>query len=151
MTTESTQQNSTYVPDATCTLGATQTNITVKEAARRLGISRSSAYRIDRHGGPFRFIIDGRRIFIDQASLESHIASITGAGAIKIPNHAESKQPLPQSVGEPCNQPQVDEPPCAPSETLTPTASLPVSRSEGQRGLIMRQRRQAFIAYYTFS
>jgi excisionase family DNA binding protein len=55
--------------------------ISVKEAAQRLGVSKSTVYRIDRKNGPFRFVNDGRRIFIELASLENHM----GVAAVSEP------------------------------------------------------------------
>jgi hypothetical protein len=55
--------------------------IRVGQAVPRLGVSKSTVYRINRKLGPFRFVLDGRRIFIGQASFESHLADIRGMRA----------------------------------------------------------------------
>ena len=50
--------------------------ITVKDAARRLGVSKNTVYRFDRNNGPFRIVVDGRRIFIEKVSFEAYMANI---------------------------------------------------------------------------
>ena len=50
--------------------------ITVKDAARRLGVSKSTVYRFDRDDGPLRFIVDSRPILIENDSFETHLANI---------------------------------------------------------------------------
>jgi hypothetical protein len=50
--------------------------LTVKQGAERLGVSRSSAYRIKRVDGPFLFFRVGRRIFIDAPSFETYLGHV---------------------------------------------------------------------------
>jgi hypothetical protein len=51
--------------------------ISVKEAARRLGVSVSTVYRADRMGGPIRFLSATRPIMIDLGSFETHLDNIS--------------------------------------------------------------------------
>lgn len=69
------QRYSTRVLHSDGSQGSQPNLITVKDAARRLGASRTTVYRIDRNDGPFRFVVDGRRIFIENASFEAFLAN----------------------------------------------------------------------------
>jgi excisionase family DNA binding protein len=131
--------------------GAQPNRLTAKEAAHRLGVSLSTIYRIDREHGPFRFVLDGRRIFIDQASLELHLANIRGVHADDGAHAVASFPPCPRPATEVQTQPQIAEPMIETFETMTPQASLPASGSGGQRDLIMRARSgPCIITYQSF-
>lgn len=127
---------------------ARPTVITVNQAAQRLGVSRSTVYRINRVCGPFLFIVDGRRIFIDVSSFELHLASIIGVHADDDSPRAESIRQILQPANEPKAESQVHESPIEMSETAGPGASLPASTSCGQRELIMRDRTGPCIICY---
>ena len=75
MAQEPFQGNTTCIGDGVASHCSQPNLITVKDAARRLGASRTTVYRIDRNDGPFRFVVDGRRIFIESASFESFLAN----------------------------------------------------------------------------
>jgi hypothetical protein len=53
--------------------GVRSAAITIKNAAQQLGISLSTAYRFNREEGPLKFILNGRRIFIDRVSFDSYL------------------------------------------------------------------------------
>lgn len=136
------------VLDAVDAQSARPSRITVKEAALRLCVSKSTAYRIDRTNGPFRFIVEGRRIFIDSASFESHLANIRGIRADDCPLQVESVLPCHEPAEGPEMQSQIDELQVNTVATAIPSGSLPDSRSGGQRELTMRQCHQPFIVFY---
>jgi hypothetical protein len=69
------QGNSTRILHPAASHRSQPNLITVKDAARRLGVSKSTVYRIDRNDGPFRFVVDSRRIFIESASFETFLAN----------------------------------------------------------------------------
>jgi hypothetical protein len=46
----------------------------VKEAARRMQKNPSTIYRMRRRPGPLRFVLDGRRIYIELESLETFLS-----------------------------------------------------------------------------
>ena len=72
-----------YIPGS---LGSQPLLITVKDAARRLGVSKSTVYRFDRSHGCLRFVIDGRRVFIEEASFETYLANANRRkGGIDLP------------------------------------------------------------------
>ena len=49
--------------------------ISVKEAARRLNRSPNTIYRVNRTGGPFPIVKDGRRVWVEEAGFEAFIAT----------------------------------------------------------------------------
>jgi hypothetical protein len=51
---------------------------TVKEAASRAGKSISRLYKMDRQYGPFRFVLRGRRVFVDVDSFELYLSNLDG-------------------------------------------------------------------------
>jgi hypothetical protein len=120
--------------------------ISVKEAAQRLGVSRSKAYRIDRKNGPFRFVIEGRRIFIDLASFETHV------------NRESDPQPPLQTCDERslCFQegtagrtdPEKREVLAAAPQASPSSQSASPLPSCGQRDLIMPEPNRPFIVMY---
>ena len=128
---------------------SSQNRLSVREVARRLGKSLSYVYRLDREHGPFQFIVEGRRIYIDAASFADYLANLqaTGLGAVA------AKAPENLAVPPAESDPVVD---CAqqPVPNSTPPASgppkFPIPRTwSGQRDLVMRPGRQAFIVDYS--
>lgn len=125
--------------------------ISVTEAAQRLGVSKSTVYRIDRKNGPFRFVAEGRRIFIDLASFEIQLTSTQGS---------EPEPPLQTDGGQHiCPQERDAEgadletreaPTVAPQAAPT---SDPVSLVTwcGPRERIIPKRGPAFVVYYSLS
>jgi excisionase family DNA binding protein len=113
--------------------------ITVKEAAMRLGVSRSTVYRADREHGPLRFFMDGRWISIDLASLESFQARIKrNPGSDKL-QRVEGVWPGQRTEDESVSQFMGDALGIEPSETTLPSPPISESRSGGQRELNMRE------------
>jgi excisionase family DNA binding protein len=51
------------------------TGVSVKDAAMKLGVSRSTVYRMNRAHGPLRFVRRGRRVFIDVLEFNRYIQS----------------------------------------------------------------------------
>ena len=148
MTTEPSRSKSKNLMGVADAQSARPALVTVKEAAQRLGVSRSKVYRIDREIGPFRFVVDGRWIFIDQASLESHIANSRDSRTDDGLPRAGSVLPCHQPGTESDSQSEIDEPRFSATETATPSASLPTSCRGGQRELIMREHPQPFVVFY---
>jgi excisionase family DNA binding protein len=150
MTTETCRTNSSNLVDAAEGQSALTAVISVKEAAQRLGVSRSTVYRIDREIGPFRFIVDGRRIFIDEESLESHIANDicnrTDDGLPKVGSVVPCQQPAKKSDA----QSETDELQLTAPEMAKLNASLSTSTRQGQRDLIMREHRHSFAFFYIY-
>jgi hypothetical protein len=123
-------------------------HLTVKAAAQRLRKSLSTVYRIDRKNGPFRFVIDGRRVFIDADSLESYLDSIEGI-------HADDGGQEIECVPSPLHQlTQVISPsPNSVREIKTPTVATPIVplpplKAGGQRELVMNQSLGFYIVQY---
>jgi hypothetical protein len=120
------------------------TQLTVKAAAQRLRKSPSTVYRIDRKNGPFRFVIDGHRVFIDAESFAAYLSGIDGIRGDDGREVSECLQP----AQEPAEQAGVPSANGAMEKTkstsaATPTFPVPASGSEGQRELIIRQRQWA--------
>jgi hypothetical protein len=139
MTTKLGKINSKSILNAAAAQSTRSTVITAKQAAQRLGVSRSTIYRVDRVRGPFQFIIDGRRIFIDLTSFASHLADIRGIRADDDPLRVESMVQYQHPANEPKAEPQTDELQIESSKTAISGASLPASDGGGQRDLIMRE------------
>lgn len=148
MTKEPRVSNSRDISDMAAAQSARPNLITAKEAAQRLGVSRSTVYRIDREIGPFRFVVDGRWILIDQASFESHIANIRGNRSDVL--EVGSVLPSQQAVNEPETLSETDERQLTASEMATPKASTSISTREGQRELLMPEYRHPFAFAITY-
>jgi len=126
--------------------------IGVQEAARRLGVSKSTIYRIARTDGPFRFQTDGWRVFIDLTSFEAYLSK---KGAVGAPPNKQANEEICQRG----DQGESEETDAAPI-SVEPTASLlaPAIQSDrplkycGQRELLMPRRDQAlFLVYMTLA
>ena len=63
------------LPEGAPLLAEDHPMLTVKEAAQKLGVSRSAIYRIDRQHGPFRIIKSNRRVFIDAQDLARYLTA----------------------------------------------------------------------------
>ncbi|HUY86653.1 MAG TPA: helix-turn-helix domain-containing protein, partial [Acidimicrobiales bacterium] len=72
MTNESGTASSTSILQAVDAQRALSLGIKVREAAKRLRVSISTVYRLDREHGPIRFLSKTRPITIDPVSLENH-------------------------------------------------------------------------------
>jgi excisionase family DNA binding protein len=148
MTTEPSGTSSRSIYNMADALSARLQLITVKEAAQRLGVSRFKVYRIDRKTGPFRFVVDGRRIFIDQASLETHIGNCRGNrshnGLLEVGGVLPCQQPANDSE----TQSETDEVRLTAPEMATLNASPSTSTRQGQRELIMRDHPRSFVVFY---
>jgi hypothetical protein len=112
--------------------------MSVKEAADRLGVPRWKVYRIDRKKGPFRFVLEGRRVFIDVASFELHLRNIAGICANDCPALAENVEQVQQPVKVLDTQPLVDRQQPASLDAPMPRMPPLPSRGGGQREHIMR-------------
>jgi excisionase family DNA binding protein len=124
--------------------------ISVTEAAQRLGVSRSTVYRIDRKNGPFRFVADGRRIFIDLTSFEAHLTNTL---------RSEPEPPLqtddvliqcPQEGDEERTDLQAREAPTVTTQPVPSRQSAIPLPSHGQREGTIPKRDRAFVVFYSF-
>jgi len=123
--------------------------ITVKDAARRLGVSKSTVYRFDRDNGPLRFVVDGRPILIENDSFETYLANI---------HRPETEPGSPEDEGL-CDCPQEEQPDRTtpimgekPLEASTDTPPCDVPRpisSSGQRDHIVPRSYAPGLLYYT--
>jgi len=131
--------------------GALPTRMTVKEVARRLRVSTSTVYRINRVDGPFQFISDGRRIFIDSASFELYIRHAGGMGANDGPTGAECANPDKNPISELEAQPLTVRMQPEPQVIIVPSPFPHPSKGGGQRDLIMRESNgPCFFSYPSF-
>lgn len=137
--------------------------LSIREAARKLGKSTSTVYRLDRVGGPFRFVLEGRRVFIDAESFEAYrMNTYENSVAIAIEDNLKVA-PTEDTGMEPPQQPmtgnqgdhpaQVTEhylatPPDAVQEE-GPRAGVSELQHSGQRELILPPRRP-FVMFYTW-
>ena len=147
MAHEAFQSNSTRILPTTTAPCSRSNLITVKDAARRLGVSRSAVYRIDRNDGPFRFVVDGRRIFIENASFETFLAN-TGRNGTEPDTAADDVT---------CDCPQEEQPERTPSQVdampvepprPSPFRDVPHTLSStGQRENILPRRHAAGFLY----
>lgn len=148
MTTEPSRNNSSNLMDVDDAQSARPALVTVKQAAKSLGVSRSTVYRIDREHGPLRFIISGRWIFIEKASLESYAASRRGIRADDCPLEIKSVLLCQQPATVPETKSHIDELQVVTSGTTMASTSHLASGSGGQRELIMRDHRQPFVVLF---
>jgi excisionase family DNA binding protein len=140
----------------TSTVNATDTSaqskrttlITVGEAAQRLGVSKSTAYRINRKSGPFLFASVGRRVYIDRVSFEIHAAGLRG---IERQTEVGTDKGLPeaqdQDVEATAGSQPSGRPPKPPDFVAAISSILELNRS-GQRELIIRPRNGLGILSY---
>lgn len=142
------QRYSTRVLHSDGSQGSQPNLITVKDAARRLGVSKSTVYRFDREDGPFRFIVNGRPIFIENDSFETYLAN-TGRNRAELDTAADDV--LPEGPQE--DQPEQSDPRMGemPSMASTPTPPVDVARSissSGQRENILPRRDALAMFFY---
>jgi hypothetical protein len=138
MKTESSQTHLRNKPDAADAQRVDPTTMSVKEAADRLGVPCWKVYRMDRKEGPFRFVLEGRRVFIDVTSFELHLRNVAGICANDCLALAENVEPVQQPVKVLDTQLLVDrQQPASPDAPMPRTSPLP-SRGGGQREHIMR-------------
>jgi excisionase family DNA binding protein len=131
--------------------GGSQTPlISVAEAARRLGVSKSTIYRFDRKNGPFRFVADRRRIFIDLASFEIHLTSTPGIEPVPSLQTDEGQHLCPQEREAEKADLETREVPVVAIPAAP--ASDPVSLWTwcGPREPIVPKRSGAFVVFYNF-
>ena len=129
---------------------AGQDLISVKEAASRLRVSPSTVYRINRKNGPFRFVIDGRRVFIHAESFAAYLAGICipaddGREVSECLRTSQELAELAELAGAPSVNGAME---TESASAATPTPPVPASGSEGQRDLIIRQRQWACGVFY---
>lgn len=120
--------------------------LTVKQAAEQLGIRKSRIYRMDRQKGPLRFTTRGRRIYVDQESVETY-----GFGTA--PRVQQAATPGSEVIPAGHEGPEVANRKRA--EITSEHSTQPVTRpapltSSGQRELIIRRPRLSggFFAYW---
>ena len=151
MTKESITASSTSSPQASDAQRVFPLAVNVREAAKRLGVSRSAVYRLDREHGPIRFLSVKRPIAIDLASLEAQVAN---ANSIE-------REPELTTDGLPCPCPheaQAEQTEWGTSEMSMDTAQsappmrpMSPSSSCGQRDLrLIRRNGAAVITYLTY-
>lgn len=125
--------------------------LSVKAVAFHLGVSRSTVYRIDRLDGPFRFIIDGRRIFVDAASFEIYLSN---AGTLQLSENPVSAEIVPteyQLADIVEAMPLISSRVVGPPEVARQSATSLPEGSAGQRELMMRQSNgPSFFSYPAF-
>jgi len=112
--------------------------VSIKEAAQRLRVSRSTAYRIDRINGPFRFVTSGRRIFIDLKSFDDYLGANTPSEAVPIPEPEKRQSHMDIEPARDDLKIQVPAPAQLPKVNLPP-------KSCGQRELILSGRERPFV------
>jgi excisionase family DNA binding protein len=122
--------------------------ITVSEVAQRLGVSKSTAYRINRKNGPFLFVSVGSRVYIDRVSFEIHLAVLRGDDSQPEVEthegfHEAQQQDVMHSTGS-----QPSDRPLRPPDFTPAISPLPELARSGERNLIIRPRNgQAFLSY----
>lgn len=105
--------------------------ITVAEAARRLGRSRTTVYRLNRHNGPVAILWKGRRVFVHADSLNSFIENRdAGRGP------ANRAEPVTIISAEPTQ-----------ATVRTPQTPAVPTRERGQRELTWTGRRPSVVIY----
>lgn len=116
--------------------------IDVKEAAKQLSVSKSTVYRLNRFNGPFRFILESRRVYIDLRSFEAYLVEKTGpesasilAPPIDLPEQVRNENASVEAYVPSTNEPRV---------------ATEDSRPLGQRDLVVIPRYVGFIAVYGF-
>jgi hypothetical protein len=149
--TKITQAKSIRLQPTNHSLSNNQTLISVKDAASQLGVSPSTVYRIDRQNGPFRFVHDDWRIYIDAKSFVAHLAGIVGAdGKIDRGGVESTLQPRPEALQ--ATPPTSD----IIAEGEVPTAKatsipLPATMSSGQQEDRRRPHAMSgFFQYFSF-
>jgi excisionase family DNA binding protein len=147
-----TEEAESQLNTLTSTAGGSQSPLmSVREAAQRLGVSKSTVYRIDRKNGPFRFVTDGRRIFIDLGSLENHMG-VAAVGEPEPPLQADGGQTLcpqePEAEGAELDTREL--PSAAPQAAPTNAPASPVTWC-GPREPFIPRRGGPFVIFYGFS
>ena len=142
------QRYSTRVLHSDGSQGSQPNLITVKDAARRLGVSKSTVYRFDREDGPFRFIVNGRPIFIENDSFETYLAN-TGRNRAEPDTAADDVPPdCPQEEQPERTDSRTDAMPVDPPRP-SPFRDVPHAiSSSGQRENILPRRNVAGFLYY---
>jgi hypothetical protein len=118
----------------------------VKEAAARIERSASTVYRLRRTPGPIRFVVSGRRIYIETDSLDEYIAGHESTDAVcnTRATGLALTQPVPKDpIG--ANALQQNSVVESEDHQATPLRS---ETSCGQRDLLIRPGRSAFIGWY---
>jgi hypothetical protein len=120
----------------------------VKEAAARIERSASTVYRLRRKPGPIRFVVEGRRIYVETDSLDQYLARRGSNEAVcnTRPTALAStrlKAEIPTGAGNVC------EGPTAQAEHIQAHPSQPET-SCGQRDLSIAPARSCFVVFYTF-
>ena len=150
------QSNIVLIPPETNTdqhrtvLDAPDGRFSVKEAARLLGKSTSTVYRIDRVHGPFRIVTEKGRIYIDGVSFHQYLESRPAAQPIESLDNA-SETSLPPSTPE-CTPESTAEAEVIPETHEQDAVSLPspAKTRSGQRELIIRRRQVPMVVLYIF-
>ena len=118
--------------------------ICVKEAAHWLGVSKSTVYRLDRVHGPFRFVVVGRRIYVDLHSFDIYrLSRLEAQGnrdsdpVVEAPAGCQAPNAMDTTSRDQCSayEPSAKESGCVENP----------GRS-GQRLLVIEPRHSAFIA-----
>jgi excisionase family DNA binding protein len=124
--------------------------INVTEAAQRLGVSKSTVYRIVRKNGPFRFVADGRRIFIDRTSFEAHLTNTLVCEAE--PSLQADDDPIfcPQEVDAERTDIETREAPAAATQPAPASDPAPQVTWCGPREPIIPRRNRPFAIFYSF-
>jgi hypothetical protein len=120
----------------------------VKIAAARIERSASTVYRMRRKPGPVRFVVEGRRIYVETHTLDEYLARRGSSVAVR------GTQPIAQASTQldpkgPTGADTVHEDPNAEAEHMQANLSQP-GTSCGQRELIMPPMRSCFVVFYTF-
>jgi hypothetical protein len=118
----------------------TKPKLSIREAATKLNQSLSTVYRIDRRSGPFRFILEGRRIFVDAESFDMYLKRST------MSCDRQSTEQFTVAPEDPVTS--ADQVVTAQHHTVTSSANDSVE-SCGQRDLIIRPKSAAVFIYYS--
>ena len=125
--------------------------ITVKDAARRLGVSKSTVYRFDRDNGPLRFVVDGRPILIENDSFETYLANIRrcetelGSPADEAPRDCPQEE-QPERTNSQMGEIRLE----APTHILPSDAPRPTSSSGQREDILPRRQALAMFCYQSF-
>jgi|GEM_PF-4541925 len=126
----------------------TSSLICVKEAAHRLGVSKSTIYRFDRVNGPFRFIIEGRRIYVDLNSFD-----VFRLSRLEAHDKNDSEPAVESRAGSQASTAAelVSEEQCSSDEPNAKESGYAEKAGRcGQRPLVIKPRHSAFIATFSW-
>lgn len=107
--------------------------VSVKDAARALGVRAWRIYRMNRTTGPLRFVQRGRSVLVESSSLHTYITELRRQEPRKDPSHGNRRALLDLSSGTEC--PDDDGAAC---ERIHHSGQRELSQQQGrQPGIVM--------------